>query len=396
MTGGEWASLRRARGVSALGVTEGAGDLTGCRHRGGGGLAFGVRIRGRGAAAVHRGAGSRGFALLAVLWLIVLLGTVAADFRTGAHADLRLAANARAAARARWAAQAGLAHTLDALERVLASPQAVRLLAAAGDTLIPPHRFERDGVQVTAVTRDARARVNINAASRVELLRLLGALGVPEPKAEAYVNAVLAVRIARGGAPPEGALAARSGDDAGLSLARRIRSRLSGVARGSTRAAARSEARTVELAEGEVSVDLPFRAVEDVPLWVDVAPEVHAVVAPYLTTMGDGRINVNSAPAPVLRVLPFMDAAAADAILRRRRVHPFTNAFDVLSALPRATRTAIGDDPAEWLDRLATGPRIAELTVDARPESAPAGSRITAELRLLGGATVEVVRVVER
>jgi type II secretory pathway component PulK len=391
----KWAPLPGGRPISRPRAPAGAGSSAGRCQRGEGRCACGVPVHGRRAA--HGGsAGSRGFALLAVLWLIVLLGTVAADFRTGAHADVRLAANARAAARARWAAHAGLARTLDALDRVLASPQAVQLLAAAGDTMIPPLRFESDGVQVTAVTRDARARVNINAASRAELLRLLGALGVPEPKAQAYVDAVLAARGARGGAPPEGALAARAGDDSELSLARRIRSRLSGVARGATRAAARSEARAVELAEGEASVDLPFRAVEDVPLWAGVAPEVHAVVAPYLTTVGDGRINVNSAPAPVLRVLPLMDAAAADAILRRRRVHAFTNAFDVVAALPRATRAVLGDDPGEWLDRMATGPRVAEVTVDARAESAPAGSRITAELRLLGGATVEVVRVVER
>jgi type II secretory pathway component PulK len=338
----------------------------------------------------------RGFALLAVLWLIVVLGAIAGDFQTGARADVRLAANARAAARARWAAHAGLARTLDALDRVLAGQHAVQLLAAAGDTLIPPLQFESDGIRVRAVARDARARLNINAVSRAELLRLLGALGVPEPKAQAYVNAVLAARIARGGAPPEGVRAAHAVDDVELSLARRIRSRLSGAARGATRAAARSEARAAELAEAETSVDLPFHAVEDVPLWADVAPEVHAVVAPYLTAVGDGRINVNSAPAPVLRALPSMDAAAAAAILRRRRVHPFTNAFDVLAALPRGTRAAIGDDPAEWLDRMATGPRVVEVTVDARPESARAGSRIAAELRLLGGAGVEVVRVVER
>ncbi|HEX7089464.1 MAG TPA: hypothetical protein VF192_04970, partial [Longimicrobiales bacterium] len=340
----------------------------------------------------------RGFALLAVLWLIVVLGAVATDFQTGARADVRLAANARAAARARWAARAGLARTLDALDRVLASQHAVRLLAAAGDTLIPPLRFENDGVHVEAAVRDARARVNINAASRAELLRLLAALGVPEAKAGAYVNAVLAARIARGGAPASGARAADADDgDAALSLARRVRSRLSRGARGSTRAnVAAQAARDAEAAEGAASVNLPFHAVQDVPLWADVAPEVHDVVAPYLTVIGDGRINVNSASGAVLRTLPVIDAGAANAILRRRRVRPFTNAFDVLAALPRGTRDAIGEDPAEWLERIATGPRAAEVVVTARAEGAAAGSRITAELRLAGGARVEVVRVVER
>ncbi len=343
-----------------------------------------------------RCAGRRGFALLAVLWLIVVLGAVAADFQTGARADVRIAANARAAARARWAAHGGLARTLDALDRVLAAQLAVRLLAAAGDTLTPPLRFETDGVRVEAVVRDARARVNINAANRAELLRLLDALGVGEAKADAYASAVLAARVARGGAPAIGARAAEEDDDRDLSLARRIRDRLSSGARGAPHAVARPGARDVELAENARSVNLPFHAVEDVPLWVDVAREVHAVVAPYLTAIGDGRINVNSAPGAVLRTLPHMDAAAATAILRRRRVRPFSNAFEVLTALPRGMRTAIGEDPAEWLDRIATGPRAVEVVVSARAESAPAGARVTAELRLAGGAWVELVRVVER
>lgn len=345
-----------------------------------------------------RCAGRRGFALLAVLWLIVVLGAVAADFQTGARADVRIAANARAAARARWAAHGGLARTLDALDRVLAANLGARLLAAAGDTLLPPLRVETDGVRVEAVVRDARARVNINAASRAELLRLLAALGVPEAKADAYVNAVLAARIARGGAPAVGTLAAGGeDDDVDLSLARRIRGRLSRAARGSTRAdLAARVARDAEAAEGAASVDLPFHAVQDVPLWADVAPEVHDVVAPYLTTIGDGRINVNGAPGAVLRTLPHVDGATATAILRRRRVRPFTNTFDVLAALPRGTRTAIGEDPAEWLERIATGPRAAEVVVTARAKGGPAGARITAELLLAGGASVEVVRVVER
>src|SRR5690606_35089503 len=113
-----------------------------------------------------------------------------------------------------------------------------------------------------------------------------------------------------------------------LSLARRIRGRLSRAARGSTRAdLAARVARDAEAAEGAASVDLPFHAVQDVPLWADVAPEVHDVVAPYLTTIGDGRINVNSASGAVLRTLPVIDAQAANAILRRRRVRPFANAF---------------------------------------------------------------------
>src|SRR5690606_19436064 len=118
----------------------------GARVRGGG-----RADRGGGAvmrAALRRCAGRRGFALLATLWLIVVLGGVAADFQTGARADVRIAANARAAARARWAAHGGLARTLAAPDRVLAANLGARLLAAAGDTLRPPLRVDTDGVRV--------------------------------------------------------------------------------------------------------------------------------------------------------------------------------------------------------------------------------------------------------
>jgi type II secretory pathway component PulK len=49
-----------------------------------------------------------------------------------------------------------------------------------------------------------------------------------------------------------------------------------------------------------------------------MTPELYVQAAPHLTLIGDGDININSAPEPVLLAVPGMDEAAATTILRLR------------------------------------------------------------------------------
>jgi type II secretory pathway component PulK len=49
-----------------------------------------------------------------------------------------------------------------------------------------------------------------------------------------------------------------------------------------------------------------------------MTPEVFVRAAPHLTLIGDGDININSAPEPVLLAVPGMDKPGAEAILRLR------------------------------------------------------------------------------
>lgn len=277
-----------------------------------------------------------GFALIAVLWVLVCLGAIALELHLVGGGDRQVAANARAAARARWTARSGLAGTLDALDGLLASDSAVRSLAAAGDTVLPPLRTEHEGVALRVLVLDAGARVNLNRADAAELRRLFATLGVvgdePAPLA-------LAVVEARGG----------------------------------------GFARVPEL-----------RAVPG------VSPALFARVAPHLTLAGDGRINVNSAPVPVLATLPGMDEDAARALVARRARLPFANLFEVLDALPRVARERVQAELPSATDRMVFGPREVEIRVEAQARGSAVVSRLHAAVLLDGGSRLSLRSLVER
>ncbi|MDA1081528.1 MAG: type II secretion system protein GspK [Gemmatimonadetes bacterium] len=68
-----------------------------------------------------------------------------------------------------------------------------------------------------------------------------------------------------------------------------------------------------------------FRDLEEMLDVKGMTPDIYEVVSPYLTTLGSSQVNLNSAPVPVLRVLPGM----TDEILSR-----------ILSARARGARIA--------------------------------------------------------
>jgi len=78
----------------------------------------------------------------------------------------------------------------------------------------------------------------------------------------------------------------------------------------------------------------PLDTVDDL-LWVKgVTPQALARLRPYLTCVGDGRINVNTASKLVLQSLSEqVDAATAQMILNQRRLKPFES-VDQLRSLP--------------------------------------------------------------
>jgi type II secretory pathway component PulK len=133
----------------------------------------------------------RGFALPAVLWILVLVGAVSAEFLASAQAERRAVAHRTEFTRARWAARGGMARTLAVLERALATGDAVGRLRSAGDTLHDTGDVVVDGVRVRTVLVDARARLGIDSASAGELVSLQLALDLPRGEAERVAAAVL-------------------------------------------------------------------------------------------------------------------------------------------------------------------------------------------------------------
>lgn len=299
-----------------------------------------------------------GFALMAVLWILVIVGAVGIAFQADAGAERRVVANARTGVRVRWGARAGLHRTLAALDssvvRGLADP-------AGNAALLRPIGFELDGVAIQAQAIDARARVNLNLADQDRLRDLFAASGFDAAGAHRVAAAVMDWRDADGLRRPEGAEAADYAAR-GMPLPR----------------------------------NAPFEAVDDLRHVLGMSPERFRRVAPHLTVVGDGRINVNSASMPALATLPGLDLASARVIASRRDSWRLRNVFELTTALPRETQNAIQADMARFTDMVAFGPRALEITVDATTAGSPVATHLWAHVELTGGTGWRVVRVVER
>ena len=67
-------------------------------------------------------------------------------------------------------------------------------------------------------------------------------------------------------------------------------------------------------------------------------PEVFQRISLYITLVGSGRININSAERPVLLTLPGIGDDAATVILSRRQTAPLTTIALILESLSPAAR----------------------------------------------------------
>ena len=61
-----------------------------------------------------------------------------------------------------------------------------------------------------------------------------------------------------------------------------------------------------------------FVEIDELRHVLGMTPELYVRAAPHLTLIGDGEINLNSAPEPVLLALPGMDPGSVTEILRLR------------------------------------------------------------------------------
>jgi type II secretory pathway component PulK len=300
----------------------------------------------------------RGFALLAVLWALVIAALLAAELHVGVRGDQRIAANARAEARLRWAARGGLAGALESLRVRLAASAATGALVTTDTLIVPAEELELDQAAVRATVVDARSKLQLNLATHDELAALFEAVGYGEGDAQALAAAVARWRAEH--LPPYEALPTDSSQT-------RLR-----PPRGA------------------------FAAVEELRAVPGVSSAAYASAAPYLTVDSDGHVNLNTAPPAVLRTLPGIDAPGAAALLERRRLSPFLSPYEVVDALPRASRERAQAGLAHLIARAAFVPREAEVRVTARMPGSPLAARIRAVAVMPGGPRLPVVSVVER
>lgn len=303
-----------------------------------------------------------GFALIAVLWVVVVIGVLFVELQLAARFTRTAAANERSAVRMRWAARAGLARELEVIDRRIGRNLAGTSLTVGGDSVLAPIEFEIDGTSVRVLAQDSRARVNLNRAGHLELRRLFDGVGLTTAAADSLADAILDWR---------------DGDD----LRR---------PRGAETAEYQSLRPPSRPRNG------PFDAVEEVAGVWGMTAERFRRIAPYLTVSGDGRVNVNTAPAPVLLTIPTIDAGAAQALVRRRARAPFGNIYELLGALPLSARSEARARLGEITDRVAFTPRELEITSEASSPGTPARAALHANVLFSGSSAVSLLRVVER
>ncbi|MDZ7631065.1 MAG: hypothetical protein U5K74_06895 [Gemmatimonadaceae bacterium] len=200
----------------------------------------------------RRAAERRGVALILVLWLIVILGGVAAAVTSGTRTTGDVTSNARARTIARYAAESGVVAAVATLQqRMEAAGEDVTtrraLLNDASRALGDAATFSMGDAMVRVVMVDVSARIDVNAA--------------PEE--------AIAALFARAG---------RGMDAAG---------------------AARAVRRHIDAVPGQATL---FQSLDDVAALPEVGRDLIAATSMWLTVDGDGQVNRATAPPVVLGV----------------------------------------------------------------------------------------------
>ena len=219
----------------------------------------------------------RGIALVAVLWVVAILALVAAVFMREARTEIALTRNLAEEAKAEALAEAGV-------------NRAILILLGLDETI--PWRvdggafaFDYGGGTVRVSLQDEGGKIDLNRAGDAVLQGLFTSVGVGQDAAQHLVDAIADFRDADGLRHLNGA------EDAEYA-----------------RAGLPYDAK-----------DAPFAATEELLQVFGMTPEIYAHVAPYVTVYSPRRdVNLGSAPAAVLKALPYLLPDRVRSILERR------------------------------------------------------------------------------
>jgi type II secretory pathway component PulK len=282
-----------------------------------------------------------GFALVAALWGLVLVGALAGAYLSESRHVVSVSENRNAELRARYAALAGLERAHNALERlhVLSLDAVTRLDAVSqahlnlvwNDLDRALEEIARDCLRGGCYefrVRDLGTALNVNLASESQLRRLFLALGVDYREADIAAQSIADwmdaddLHRARG-AEREYYLALafpygpRNGLITDLSELRRVRG-LSG--------------------------------------------QLYDLAAPHLSVEGDGKINLNAAPEPVLAAVPGLGPEALRVVLDgRRRGVLLSNVFDLAVRLGPDAQARLRNRMSEFMQVSVFVPRQIEV-----------------------------------
>jgi len=271
-----------------------------------------------------------GFALVAALWLLVALGAVGLQAALASKARRQAASNLLDEVRARAAANAGSEYARSRLTAAMlgmaeelrseamarsrgrqqqrVAQASVRNLFRSANPLEDPWREPQElmipemtfgDARYALLLRDVGAAVNLNEADEVMLRQFFAqGLDVDFAEADQLAQAILDWR-------DEDELPRINGGE-----------------------------REEYIDEGALVLppNRDFVNVDELRHVRGMTPEIYVRAAPHLTLIGDGDINLNSAPEPVLLAVPGLDRAGVTEILRLRES----------GRLPRADRELFG------------------------------------------------------
>jgi len=233
----------------------------------------------------------RGVALMAALWLVVAIAAVAVQFSIEAHERRRIGILASERGIQRAAAMGAMAVIESRLEyalRVAPTGNNISQLRAADPWLDADSMYSGpvmvDSMQVDVEVHDLGEKLNINIANETELQTFFSFLLTDYSKATELAQCIMDWRDADSIPRPSGA----------------------------------ERDQYIKAERLALPTNGPFRDVEQLQDVMGMTSEIYAKAAPYLTTRGNGQINLNTAPVPVLRSLPGMTDATLNQILQLR------------------------------------------------------------------------------
>ncbi len=230
---------------------------------------------------------------MAAMWLVVAIAAVALQFSIEAHERRNLGILASERGIQRGAAVGALALMQAKLEYALrvapsgSNPNIGRLRASdpwldvdslySGPVLV-------DSMQVDVEAHDLGERLNINQLSETELTTFFSFLLGDATKATQLAQSIMDWRDADSIPRPSGA----------------------------------ERDAYIKAEMLALPTNAPFRTIEELQDVMGMTPDIYQKISPYLTTLGAGVVNVNTAPVPVLRTLPGMTDATLNRILQLR------------------------------------------------------------------------------
>lgn len=233
----------------------------------------------------------QGFALLATLWLSVAIAALSLSFALEARHDRLAVANLAERGQASAAARAGIATALSRLDRLTAgtAPAGVMPVSAQdpwqwADTLISERMVLGNGASYEVHVQDLGAYIDINNASEDQWRDFFTALDIDYDKASHLAQAI--------------ADWSDYDDDP--------------RANGAERDAYLQAGRLV------LPTNHQFASVNELRDVMGMTPDIFRRAAPYLSVNGFIRVNVNTAPIPVLRVIPQFTDDVISLILSQR------------------------------------------------------------------------------